>query len=66
LDVAFREDEQHANGGNISENTSLIRRIALNLLKQEKSEKYGIEIKRQMCGWDNDYLLKVIGVKSFS
>lgn len=66
LDVSFREDEQRANGGNIAENTSLIRRIALNLLKQEKSERYGIEIKRQMCGWDNDYLLKVIGVKSFS
>lgn len=66
LDVSFREDEQCANVGNIAENTSLIRRIALNLLKQEKSEKYGIEIKRQMCGWDNDYLLKVIGVKSFS
>ena len=66
LDVSFREDEQCANGGNIAENTSLIRRIALNLLKQEKSEKYGIEIKRQMCGWDNDYLLKVIGIKSFS
>ncbi len=66
LDVAFREDEQNANAGNIAENTSLIRRIALNLLKQEKTAKCGMEIKRQMAGWDNDYLLKVIGVKSFS
>jgi len=66
LDVAFREDEQNANAGNIAENTSLIRRMALNLLKQEKTAKYGIEIKRQMAGWDNEYLLKVIGVKSFS
>ena len=23
-------------------------------------------LELQMCGWDNDYLLKVIGVKSFS
>jgi len=66
LDVAFREDEQNANAGNIAENMSLVRRIALNLLKQEKSAKCGMEIKRQMAGWDNDYLLKVIGVKSFS
>jgi predicted transposase YbfD/YdcC len=66
LDVGFREDEQNANAGNISENTSLIRRISLNLLKQEHTAKCGIEIKRQMAGWDNDYLLKVIGVKSFS
>lgn len=66
LDVALREDEQTANAGNIAENMSLIRRIALNLLKQEKSAKCGIEIKRQAAGWDNEYLLKVIGVKSFS
>lgn len=66
LDVAFREDEQNANAGNIAENMSLIRRIALNLLKQEKSAKCGMEIKRQTAGWNNDYLLKVIGVKYFS
>jgi predicted transposase YbfD/YdcC len=66
LDVAFREDEQNADAGNIAENMSLMRRIALNLLKQEKTAKCGIEIKRQMAGWDNEYLLKVIGVKSFS
>lgn len=66
LDVAFCEDEQNANAGNIAENMSLIRRTALNMLKQEKSIKCGIEIKRQAAGWDNEYLLKVIGVKSFS
>lgn len=66
LDVALREDEQKANAGNIAENMSLIRRIALNLLKQEKSAKCGIEIKRQAAGWDNEYLLKAIGVNNFS
>lgn len=66
LDVGFREDEQNADAGNIAENLSLIRRMALNLLKQEKSIKVGIEIKRQAAGWDNEYLLKIIGVKSFS
>lgn len=66
LDVGFREDAQNADAGHIAENMSLIRRIALNLLKQEKAAKCGMEIKRQMAGWDNEYLLKVIGVKSFS
>ena len=66
LDVAFREDEQNANAGNIAENMSMIRRIALNLLKQEKTAKCGIEIKRQMAGWDEEYLLQVLGVKKFS
>lgn len=66
LDVAFREDEQNADAGNIAENMSLIRRLSLNLLKQEKTAKCGITIKRQMAGWDNEYLLRVLGVKSFS
>jgi predicted transposase YbfD/YdcC len=61
LDIAFREDEQNANAGNIAENMSMIRRLALGLLKEEKTAKCGIAIKRQMAGWDNDYLLKVIG-----
>jgi predicted transposase YbfD/YdcC len=66
LDVAFREDEQNADAGNIAENMSLIRRLSLNLLQQEKTSKCGIAIKRQMAGWDNEYLLRVLGVKSFS
>jgi len=66
LDVAFREDEQNANAGNIAENMSLIRRISLNLLKQERTAKCGIEIKRQMAGWNGEYLLKILGVKFFS
>ncbi|MFT5317140.1 MAG: hypothetical protein ACI8RA_000383, partial [Chlamydiales bacterium] len=35
----------------------------LNFLKQDKTVKAGIEIKRQKAGWDNNYLLSVLGVK---
>lgn len=63
LDVAFREDEQKARAGNIPENMSLIRRIALNLLKMEKTAKVGILLKRQKAGRRTDYLLKVLDVK---
>lgn len=66
LDVAFREDSQNAKAAHLPENLSLLRRIALNFLKQDKTVKAGIEIKRQKAGWDNDYLLRVLGVKSFS
>lgn len=40
---------------------SIFRRIALNLLKQEP-RKRGINGKRKICGWDENYLLKVIGI----
>jgi predicted transposase YbfD/YdcC len=60
LDVSFREDERRIRKGHGAENFSRLCRIALNLLKNEKSEKVGIAIKRQKCGWDNDYVLKVV------
>ena len=60
LDVSFREDERRIRTGHGAENFSRLCRMALNLLKNEKTQKTGIAIKRQNCGWDNDYLLKVI------
>ncbi|HEV2965085.1 MAG TPA: ISAs1 family transposase, partial [Candidatus Angelobacter sp.] len=41
---------------------ALINRIALNLLKQNKTSKLGMKGKRLKAGWDNDYLLKILGI----
>ncbi len=60
LDVAFREDECRMRAGYSAENFSILRRIALNLLKQEKTSKRGIKGKRHKAGWDNDYLFTVL------
>ena len=60
LDVSFREDENKMRKGFSSENVGMIRRIALNLLKQEKTHKRGIECKRKRAGWDKDYLWRVL------
>jgi predicted transposase YbfD/YdcC len=60
LDVSFNEDQRRIRVGHGAENFSRLCRIALNLLKNEKTQKTGIAIKRQSCGWDNAYLLKVI------
>ena len=60
LDVAFREDECRIRKGNGAENFSTLRKIALNLLRREKSRKVGIKIKQMSSGWDENYLLKVL------
>lgn len=60
LDMAFDEDHCRIRKGHSDENMSTFRHLSLNLLKEEKSAKVGIKIKRQMAGWDNEYLLKVL------
>ena len=64
LDVAFREDESRARKDHSAENLNVIRHIALNLLKQEKTLKLGIKSKRLNCGWDESYLLKVLDISN--
>ncbi|MDQ3929182.1 MAG: ISAs1 family transposase [Chloroflexota bacterium] len=60
LDVAFREDHNRTRSDHSAHNFAILRHIALNLLKAEKSVKVGIKGKRLNCGWDHDYLFKVL------
>lgn len=60
LDVAFREDECRVRKDQAPQNLAVLRHIALNLLRAEKTVKNGIKNKRLRAGWDNDYLLKVL------
>ncbi len=62
LDVCFREDDQRHRAGNSAENLSWLRKLALCLLKAEKSSSKGksIHTRRLMAGWKNDYLLSVL------
>jgi hypothetical protein len=39
---------------------ALLRHIAVNLLKQEKTAKVGISHKRKRAGWHNKYLERVV------
>lgn len=61
LDVAFNEDHSRKRKDNAGENFALVRRISLNLLKQDKSNRFGIANKRLKAGYDQAYLLKLLG-----
>lgn len=62
LDVCFREDQSRARAGYAAENLATLRRLALNLLKREKTRKRGIKGKQLNAGWDHAYLLRLLGV----
>jgi len=60
LDVAFGEDASRKRTGNAAQNFSTLNKIALNLLKNEKTLKVGVKGRRLKAGWDEQYLLKVL------
>jgi predicted transposase YbfD/YdcC len=60
LDIAFREDDSRVRKGHGAQNLSILRRIALNLLRHEPTAKSGVKARRLRAGWDNAYLLKVL------
>jgi predicted transposase YbfD/YdcC len=64
LDVVFREDDSRHHAGNSGENLALLRKLAISLLKQEKSSDASLKTKRLRCGWDDDYLAKVLAANN--
>jgi predicted transposase YbfD/YdcC len=62
LDVCFREDQSRARTGYAAENLATLRRLALNLLKREKTKKRGIRGKQLNASWDHPYLLQLLGI----
>lgn len=62
LDVSFNEDQNRLRSGYAAENFSIMNKVALNLLKNEKSVKVGVKTKRLKAGWDENYMMKVLTV----
>jgi predicted transposase YbfD/YdcC len=60
LDVAFHEDRMRQRDRNGIENLALLNRLAVSLLRQDKTIKAGVKCKRKAAGWDDDYLLHLL------
>lgn len=60
LDVVFAEDSSRVRTGHAQQNLATMRRIAINLLNREHSHKQSLKGKRQLAGWDESYLEKVV------
>jgi predicted transposase YbfD/YdcC len=64
LDVAFREDDSRVRQDHAQQNMAMMRRLALSLLKQDTQTKAGIAARRKKAGWDHDYLLALLTLRS--
>lgn len=60
LDVAFDEDRVRSRKDNAPQNLALLRKLALNLLRQHP-EKGSIKGKIKRAGWDDAFLLSLLG-----
>ena len=62
LDVAFREDESRVRTGHAPRNLGLLRRMALNLLRQDTTVQAGVAIRRRKAGRNLAYMEQVLGL----
>jgi predicted transposase YbfD/YdcC len=62
LDVAFGDDRSRVREANAAANFTILRQMAHTLLTKETSTGRGVKTRRLCAGWDNAYLLKVLGM----
>ena len=60
LDVTFGEDQSRVRKDNSPENLAMLRKIALNCVKQETTKKTSMKRKRKLASWNTDYLAKIL------
>lgn len=62
LDVGFREDDSRIRTNHAPANFAVLRHMALNLLRAEKTQKWSIKGKRKAGGWNDEYLAAILGL----
>lgn len=60
LDVTFQEDQSRIRQGHADANFSVLRRMALSMLKNNHSRRVGIKNKRMIAALDEGYLTEVL------
>ncbi len=64
LDVMFREDECRIRKDYAPQNFSLLRKFGLNLLRMDASDpKMSLRCRRKRVGWNDDFLMTLLGLK---
>lgn len=65
LDVNFNEDQCRIRTGHGAENMALLRKFALNLIRQDSSHrKKSVQARQKAASWSQDYLLTLLKSKT--
>jgi predicted transposase YbfD/YdcC len=62
LDVTFREDQSRARTRYAAQNLATLRRLALNLVKHDRSRTLSLRQKRMLAAFDHQYLERLLGI----
>lgn len=66
LDVSFGEDDSRIRVGNGAQNFAILRRMALNLINQNKTIKASKKSKRNLAAWSTSRLQELLGLQVLS
>jgi len=66
LDVSFSEDASTLRKDNAPQNLSLLRKIALNIIRADKTDKSkaSLGLKRKGAAWDDEAREHMLGLRS--
>jgi hypothetical protein len=62
MNVTFKEDDSNIRRGVSAENKSVMRHLALNLIKKESDSKFSVPRKRRKTGLCDEYREKVLDI----
>ena len=60
LDMEFDEDRSRARTGAIAENLAMLRHVALNVLRLDKSVFGGVSVRRKVLTWSEEKLFRTV------
>ena len=64
LDMTFREDDSRIRKEHGPANMAVLRHMALNLVRREKTPKLSLRVERKLAGWKPSFLMGILGVSS--
>jgi predicted transposase YbfD/YdcC len=62
LDMQMREDESRIRTDHAPANMAVLRHIALNVIRSDKTRRVGVKASRLKAGWDDSYMKKLLGI----